>query len=245
MRIRSIILIPFLALLTAGQATAADIAVAVASNFSEAIKALAADFEEDTGHKIKLIFGSTGRHYAQIRNGAPFDVFFAADSKRPALLEEEGVSVSGSRFTYAEGKLVLWSPQQGRVDQEAAVLKQGEFQFLAMANPKLAPYGAAAEQVLRARGLWKSLRSRIVQGENVGQAFQFVDSQNADLGFVALSQVSTKKNGSLWHVPQSLYSPILQQAVLLKDQPEARQFLQYVQSASAKAIIETHGYGIP
>jgi molybdate transport system substrate-binding protein len=197
---------------------------------------------------VTLIFGSTGKHYAQIRNGAPFDAFFAADRRRPELLEEEGVALPGTRFTYALGKIVLWSPERGVVDPEARVLERGEFRHLAIANPKLAPYGKAAEEVLQARGVWARLRGRLVRGENVGQAFQFVKSGNAELGFVAYSQLKRANQpieGSLWNVPRALYTPIEQQAVLLKDSVAARGFLSFVRSDEALTIIGDYGYQTP
>ena len=190
---------------------------------------LARSFEESTGHQVKLVFGSTGKHYAQVRNGAPFDVFFSADIERPRLLEEEGIAIAGSRFTYAIGKLVLWSPMADYVDSKGNVLEKGEFNYLAIANPVLAPYGRAAKEVLQSRGLWSEMKGKAVRGENIGQAFQFVNSGNAELGFVALSQV-TKINqpieGSFWKVPQGLYTPIEQQAVLLKENEASQNALK-------------------
>lgn len=230
------------------QAMADEIRVAAASNFSGAITTLSLQFEENTGHKVTLIFGSSGKHYAQIKNGAPFDVFFSADLQRPELLEQEGIALSGSRFTYALGQLVLWSPKQGFVDSDARVLSQGKFRFLAIANPKLAPYGKAAREVLRAQGLWNRLSGRLVRGENIGQTFQFVNSGNAELGFVAYAQVkrlNQKMTGSIWKIPQALYTPIEQQAVLLKDDEAARAFLLFVRSEEALEIIRDYGYDTP
>jgi molybdate transport system substrate-binding protein len=235
-------------MLITGQATAAEIRVAVASNFTSAISVIAGGFEEDTGHKVLLAFGSTGKHYAQIRNGAPFDAFFAADVRRPKLLEQEGLAVPGSRFTYAVGKLVLWSPDTAYVDAQGNVLEQSEFRHMAIANPKLAPYGLAAREVLQSRGLWDEMNSRLVRGENIGQAFQFVASGNAELGFVALSQLKRpgyEIKGSHWDVPAELYTPIEQQAVLLKDTDAARAFMSFVRSDEAIRIIRDHGYEIP
>jgi len=227
------------------QSLAAEIRVAVASNFTRAMTNLAQQFEANTGHKVKLVFGSTGKHYAQIRNGAPFDVFFSADMKRPKLLEEEGLAVPGSRFSYALGKLVLWSPKAGYIDSEGKVLSEGNFYHLAIANPKLAPYGRAAKEVLQSRGLWSGMKGKIVRGENIGQAFQFVNSGNAELGFVAYSQIKQSGQpiiGSYWEVPQALYAPIVQQAVLLKDNETARSFLVYIKGKEALMIINDHGY---
>lgn len=235
-------------LLIATQAMAAEIRVAAASNFTHAIKASARQFEAATGHRVMLAFGSTGKHYAQISNGAPFDVFFAADSKRPKLLEQEGIAIPGSRFTYALGKLVLWSPKSGYVDADGRILERVEFRHLAIANPKLAPYGWAAREVLEARGLWEELKGRLVRGENIGQAFQFVASENAELGFVARSQLVRPGRaiaGSYWDIPPELYSPIEQQAVLLQDSEAARAFLSFVRSEEAIRIIRDHGYEAP
>jgi molybdate transport system substrate-binding protein len=234
--------------LGAGQAMADEIRVAVAGNFTETIKPIVKQFEASTGHKVTLSFGSTGKHYAQIKNGAPFHAFFAADIRRPKLLEEEGLALPGSRFTYAVGKIVLWSPKDGYVDADAKVLEQSEFHHIAIANPKLAPYGKAAQEVLQARGVWDKLTGRMVRGGHIGQAFQFVKSGNAELGFVAYSQVKRPDQpmtGSMWVVPQDLYSPIEQQAVLLQDNAAAREFLQFCRSTQALDIIRSYGYGIP
>ncbi|MGH8476373.1 MAG: molybdate ABC transporter substrate-binding protein [Methylococcales bacterium] len=225
-----------------------EISLAVASNFTHAIKAIAARFEADTAHKVTLIFGSTGKHYAQIKNGAPFDVFFSADVERPKLLEGEGLASPGSRFTYAVGKIVLWSAQQGYVDPEGKVLQQQSFHHLAIANPKLAPYGKAAQEVLQAYDAWDALQDRIVLGENIEQAFQFVASGNAELGFVPYSQIVRPGHpiaGSFWEVPQSLYAPIEQQAVLLKDSEAARDFLSFVRTNESRTIIQGFGYSTP
>ncbi len=235
-------------MLAPGQSIAEEIWVAVASNFTDAITSIAKRFEASKNHTVTLIFGSTGKHYAQIKNGAPFDAFFAADVRRPELLEKEGVALPGSRFTYAMGKVVLWSPKTGYVDPEASVLERGEFHHLAIANPKFAPYGKAAQEVLQARGLWGRLSGRLVRGENIGQTFQFVNSGNAELGFVAYSQVKRPNQpieGSFWEVPQALYTPIEQQAVLLKDNEAARGFLSFVRSDEALKIIRDYGYDTP
>lgn len=230
-----------------GLKTGANIRVAVASNFADTIAEIATTFEDRTGNEVTLIFGSTGKHYAQIRNGAPFDAFFAADEERPRLLEEEGLALPGSRFTYAIGKLVLWSPAQDMVDAEGEVLKSGSFRYMALANPKTAPYGRAAQQVLQAQGVWKALAGRMVRGENIGQAFQFVRSGNAELGFVAYAHIKrpdTAITGSYWEPPQSLYDPIAQQAVLLKENAVAREFLDFARTDAAQKIIQGYGYGI-
>jgi len=234
--------------LAAGNVTAEEIRVVVASNFTDALREIAGRFEMKTQHKVSVISGSTGKHYAQISNGAPFDVFFAADVKRPELLEQQGLALPGSRFTYAVGKIVLWSPDQDYIDTSANVLKQGKFNHLSIANPKLAPYGRAAQQVLKKLGLWNKLQGRMVRGENIGQAFQFVKSGNARLGFVAFSQIKKPDNaieGSFWQVPESLYDPIDQQAVLIKDNKAARAFLDFVRQDEALQIIRNFGYGVP
>jgi molybdate transport system substrate-binding protein len=231
-----------------GQVIASDIRIAVASNFTNAIKATTDSFEVETGHKVTLAFGSTGKHYAQIVNGAPFDAFFAADVRRPKLLEQEGLVVPESRFTYALGKLILWSPDAALVDAEGGVLEHGEFRHLAIANPKLAPYGLAAREVLQKRGFWDDMSKRLVRGENIGQAFQFVASGNAELGFVARSQLMRpgfENEGSYWDVPAELYTPIEQQAVLLKDSEAARAFMSFMRSKEAIRIIRDHGYETP
>jgi molybdate transport system substrate-binding protein len=235
-------------MLTASNTLAEEIRVAVASNFAAAIKEIAKQFESNSGHKITLVFGSTGKHYAQIKHGAPFEVFFAADAKRPHLLEQEKIALPGSRFTYAIGKIVLWSPQADLVDKAAQVLNKGKYRYLALANPNLAPYGKAARQVLEKRQLWNPLRNRMVRGENIGQTFQFVKSGNAELGFVAFSQIKRPNNpieGSYWLAPESLYDPIEQQAVLLKDNAVARAFLDFVKKDVAMAIIRGFGYATP
>jgi molybdate transport system substrate-binding protein len=229
-------------------AGAAEARVAAASNFRGAIEALAARFEAETTHEITLIFGSTGKHYAQIMNGAPFDAFFAADVRRPQLLEAGGMAVPGSRFTYAVGRLVLWSPADGYVDAGGRVLAHGDFRHLAIANPVLAPYGRAAREVLQAYGLWKSLAGRLVQGENIAQTFQFVASGNAELGFIAASQTrrpNSALGGSFWDVPEALYDPIEQQAVLLTDNEAARAFLQFTRNDAALEIMRRFGYNRP
>lgn len=228
-------------------AFAAEIRIAVASNFGPAMQVIARRFESRTGHEVILIFGSTGKQYAQIKHGAPFDAFFSADSQRPKQLEQDGVAVAGTRFTYAVGKLVLWSPVSGYVDPSGDVLKTGDFKHLAIANPELAPYGIAAQQVLQSRGLWEPLASRLVRGESIAQAFQFVNSGNAELGFVAYAQIKKpgKLQGSYWDIPQSLYSPIEQQAVLLRDSEPARAFLQFIKSWEALKIIGVFGYQAP
>ena len=195
-----------------------------------------------------LIPGSSGKHYAQIINGAPFDVFFSADIDRARMLEQEGRAIAGTRFTYALGKLILWSSIDNYVDSKGEVLNKKDFRYLAIANPKLAPYGKSAEEALRSLKLWENLQGRLVRGENIAQTFQFISSGNAKLGFVAYSQIMNpglSLDGSFWEVPQSIYKPIEQQAVLLKDSYIGREFLSFVKSDESLSIIYESGYGLP
>lgn len=224
-----------------------EIRVAAASNFRETSTELARVFEAASTHEVVLIFGSTGKHYAQVINGAPFDVMLAADSARPEKLEKTGLAIQGTRFTYALGRLALWSPEPGYVDSEGKVLSEAAFRHLAIANPVLAPYGQAAREALEALGQWDRLRPRLVMGENVGQAFQYVTSGNAELGLLAWSQLpreGARPAGSWWLLPENLHQPIAQQAVMLKDSAAARAFLDFLGSAEGVAIIRRHGYGI-
>ncbi|BEP95959.1 molybdate ABC transporter substrate-binding protein [Acidovorax sp. A79] len=231
------------------QAAHADsVSVAVAANFTAPMQKIAAAFEADTGHKAELSFGATGKFHAQITNGAPFQILLAADDTTPARLEKEGKAVANSRFTYAIGTLVLWSAQPGTVDAQGAVLKTGDFKHLAIANPKLAPYGLAAMQVMDKLGVTARLQPRFVQGENIAQTYQFVSTGNAQLGFVALSQVMADgkiTGGSAWQVPAELHEPIRQDAALLtpgKDSAAAAALLQYLRGDKARAIIRSYGY---
>jgi molybdate transport system substrate-binding protein len=226
---------------------AADVTAAVAANFSGTARRVADAFERETPYTVNLVVGSTGKHYAQIVNGAPFDVLLAADRDRPARLEREGRIVPGSRFTYATGRLVLWSPVAGRVDARGAILARGDFRHLALANPRLAPYGVAAQETLAGMGLWARLHGRLVFGENVGQAFRFVDSGAAELGFVALAQVRLAEpaGGSWWLVPDTLYTAIEQQAVQLRENVAAVAFLHFLRGETARSIIVASGYGAP
>nr|WP_241673192.1 molybdate ABC transporter substrate-binding protein [Lacisediminimonas profundi] len=237
-----------IALLAGSIAHAGEVQVAVAANFTAPMKRIAAQFEQETGHKVVASFGATGAFYAQIRNGAPFEVLLAADDQIPARLEKEGFGVPGSRFTYAIGKLVLWSAKGGLVDDKGEVLKQGSFAHLSIANPKVAPYGAAALEALKNLGLLNALEPKFVQGENISQAFQFVLSGNATLGFVAMSQVyedGKLKSGSAWMVPARLYSPIRQDAMILqrgKGNPAAAALVTHLKSNKAKGVIMSYGY---
>lgn len=234
--------------LMATVAQAADVIVAVASNFMAPMKEIVAEFERETDHGVKLAFGSSGKFFAQITHGAPFQLFFSADQAKPAMLEEQGMIVPGSRFTYAIGALALWSAKSDLVSHGSAVLEKGRFNKLAMANPKLAPYGAAAQEVLRNLGIYESVEPKLVQGENIAQTYQFVGSGNAELGFVALSQIMTGgkiDQGSAWFIPGYLHQPIRQDAVLLRsgeNNPAAKALLQYLRSDKAKSVIESYGY---
>ncbi|WP_372599208.1 molybdate ABC transporter substrate-binding protein [Amphritea sp.] len=230
-------------------ARADTVMVATAANFTAPMKAIAAAFEKHSGHSVMLTFGSSGKFFAQIQNGAPFDLFLSADAVKPRKLEELGWSVPGSRFTYAQGALVLWSAQEGLVAADSPdILRSGRFRHLSLANPKLAPYGAAAVETMTRLGVYDRLSAALVQGENIAQAYQYVFSGNAELGFVALSQVmqdGTLKAGSGWVVPADLYTPIRQDAVLLKrgkDNAAAIALLDYLRSDTAAAVIRSYGY---
>jgi molybdate transport system substrate-binding protein len=238
-----------LALLSPVAAHPGEVHVAVAQNFAGTLQELSRSFSAATGHSVVPSAASTGKLYAQIENGAPFEVFLSADSERPRLLEERGLAVGGSRFSYALGRLVLWSAQPDLVDPAGAVLDQTGWRHLAIANPKLAPYGAAAREALIKQGLWDRVQDRLVQGEDIAQAFQFVATGNAELGFVALAQLAgADRGGSRWLVPESLHAPIEQQAVLLaraKDDTAARAFLDFLRAPEARARIAQAGYAVP
>lgn len=230
----------------AGGARAAETTVAVAANFTEPAKEIAAAFEAKSGHKVVLSFGSTGQFYTQIKQDAPFTVLLAADQETPKKIAEEGLGVPGSTFTYAVGRLVLWG-KTPQVPAGEAILKSGAFEKLAVANPKVAPYGAAGLQALTKLGVYDALAPKIVQGNNIAQTFQFVDTGNAELGFVALSQVVTRADGLYWLVPPDLYDPIRQDAVLLKKgeaDPAAQAFLSFLKGPEALKVIGKYGYGI-
>ncbi|MDU8457153.1 molybdate ABC transporter substrate-binding protein [Pseudomonas syringae group sp. J254-4] len=229
-------------------AFADEVQVAVAANFTAPIQAIAADFEKDTGHKLVAAFGATGQFYTQIKNGAPFEVFLSADDTTPAKLEQEGDTVKGSRFTYAVGTLALWSAKDGYVDSKGEVLKTNQYQHLSIANPKAAPYGLAATQVLSKLGLTDATKAKIVEGQSITQAYQFVSTGNAELGFVALSQIykdGKLTSGSAWIVPDALHDPIKQDAVILnkgKDNAAAKALVEYLKGPKAAAIIKSFGY---
>jgi molybdate transport system substrate-binding protein len=229
-------------------AQADEVQVAVAANFAGPFQKIAAAFTADTGHTAVAITGSTGKFYTQIKEGAPFEVLLAADDETPKKLEDEGLAVKGQHFTYAKGKLVLWSAKAGFVDDQGAVLSKGSFAHLALANPKVAPYGAAGLETLKALGLYDAIAPKIVQGDNIAQAAQFVATGNAELGFVALSQVAPPDKsavGSWWVVPAKYYTPILQDAALLKKgehNAAAAALLKYLRGDKAKALIKSYGY---
>ena len=225
--------------------------VAVASNFTKPMAEIATEFEKSTGHTAKLSFGSSGKFVSQIENGAPFEVFLSADDKSPAILQQSGFAVAGSNFTYAVGKLVLWSSTANYVDAQGEILEKGGFKHIALADPKLAPYGAVAVKVLKSKNLLDKLQPLFVIGENISQTHQFVSTGNAELGFLAMSQVSENgkiTSGSGWVVPQNLYPLLKQDAVLLKigaENPAAMALLSYLKSAPALAIIKKYGYDLP
>ncbi|MET0067448.1 MAG: molybdate ABC transporter substrate-binding protein [Candidatus Thiodiazotropha sp.] len=230
-------------------ASAGEVRIAVAANFTDATKAIAPLFEAATGHTTKISYGSTGKLYAQIEHGAPFEVFLAADIQRPEKAEQQGLAINGTRFVYAQGKLALWSADPNRFTSGESFLASGDFSHVALANPKTAPYGLAADQVMSHLGLLEALRAKRVQGDSIAQTFQFAATGNADAGFVALSQVNAWKGnpGSLWVIPADFYAPIEQAAVLLKKgehNPAAQAYLDFLKSEEAREVIERFGYGV-
>ena len=236
------------ALALSAAAQAEVVQIAVAANFTAPARALAEIFARTTVHEAKLSFGATGAFYTQIKNGAPFEVFLSADDTTPQKLESEGATVKGSRFTYAVGTLALWSAKEGYVDAKGEVLKKNEFKHLSIANPKAAPYGLAATQVLAREGLTDKVKDKLVEGQNITQAYQFVSTGNAELGFVALSQIykdGKVTSGSAWIVPASLHDPIKQDAVILnkgKDSAAAKALVEYLKGPKAAAVIKSYGY---
>ncbi|MCX7210486.1 MAG: molybdate ABC transporter substrate-binding protein [Burkholderiales bacterium] len=242
------LVISLLGTLLAVHVNAAEVKVAVAANFAKTLEEITVQFEKDTGHKVLAIPGATGKFYAQIVNGAPFEVLISADDETPGKLAKEAKAIAETQFTYAIGTLALWSPDTNLVDQGGGVLKTDKFKFLAIANAKVAPYGQAAVQTMLKLGLLTKLESRVVQGENIAQTHQFVTSGNAQLGFVALSQITENgkvKSGSAWIVSQELHDQIKQDAILLnngKDSIAGKALLEYLKSDKAKKIIASYGY---
>lgn len=239
------IFVSWLMLFTIQSAHAEQINVAVAANFSSAFEQIKTAFKQQTGIDVLPSYASSGKLYTQIINGAPFELFLSADVETPQKLEQMGLIASGKRFTYAVGHLVLWSPQPGLVDAKGEVLRNGDFKRLAIANPKTAPYGLAAQQALTRLGLWEGMSPKLVQGESIAQAYQFISSGNAQLGFIAASQL-TVQTGSSWQVPESLYDPIEQQAVILKSaqaNAAALKLYDFLRSDQATKIITSFGYG--
>ena len=247
MRIRALVagiclLLPFIA----PRAQAGQTHVAVAANFIEPAREIATVFQKKTGHEAILISGASGNFFSQITHGAPFEVFLSADEERPRMAEEQGFAVPGSRFTYAIGKLVLWS-RVIDVSKGEAVIKAGIFQKLSIANPTSAPYGAAAVETLKRLGVYDALQAKLVQGSSIAQAFQFVDTRNAELGFVALSQLYGTKEGTRWLVPEKLHTPIRQDAALLKtgaNDEASKAFIAFLKGPEAHAVIERFGYAL-
>jgi molybdate transport system substrate-binding protein len=240
-------LIGLAVVLTGLPAQAADVQVAVAANFTEPAKKIAAAFAAKTGDHALLSFGSSGQFYTQVTQGAPFEVFLSADADRPTRMEQEGLGVAGTRFTYAVGRLVLYSRTPGLVDRKGAVLSKGGFEKVAIADPVGAPYGVAAAQTMTKMGVYDRLQPKIVKGSSITQAFQFVQSGAAELGFVALSQVVGEPGGSRWLVPASYHAPIDQQAILLQKgdkDPAARAFIKFLRGPEAVAIIKRFGYEV-
>lgn len=244
----SILILCFLGAIQTRLAHADVVQVAVAANFEPTLRAMTAGFEHRSGHQISITSGATGRFYQQIRRGAPFDVLLAADSSTPAGLEQEGLGLPGTRFTYATGHLALWSREAGYVDAEGGILQHGQFQHMAIANPLTAPYGAAALAVMQQLGIHEQLHERIVQGESIAQAYQFVASGNAELGFVALSQIMVDgqlTSGSAWIVPDAMHQPIRQDAILLQpgaSNPAAKALLAYLRTDDARKTMAGYGY---
>ncbi len=243
--------IGLVALLTfsAMSASADSVNIAVAANFTDVTRVIAPLFEKATGHKLKVSFGSTGKLYSQIENGAPFEVFLAADIKRPIKAERAGLAVEGSRFTYAVGKLALWSVTPNLFTNAIQYLKEGAYRRVAIANPKTAPYGFAAKEVIEHIGAWDALQTRLVRGDSIAQTFQFVATSNAEIGFIALSQAKGWQGGSgtLWEIPQGYYTPIEQQAVLLNkgaNSEAAVAFVSFLKSKKVQAVITKYGYGV-
>lgn len=244
-------IVVFIFLLVCVSTPAEEVRVAVAANFLKPMEEIATTFKAETSHTLRISAGSSGQFYAQIRNGAPLDVFFSADQERPKRLEQEGLAVSGTRFTYAVGRLVLWSAEPELIRGDGReLLRAGKFKYLAIANPEVAPYGAAARQVLQTLKAWDALQPRLVQGQDIGQTYQFIATRNAELGFVSLSQVQRPgqaASGSRWVVPVELYDPVRQDAVLLKTGAKnraAHALLDFARGTRGRRLIESWGYSI-
>lgn len=236
-----------MALSLAGQALAGDVQVAVAANFTDTAKELATVYQKKTGNTVTMSFGSSGTFLSQIEQGAPFEVFLSADAERPAKLETEGLGIKGTRFVYAYGTLVLWSATPGFVDNKGAVLAKGQFDHISIADPAAAPYGVAAVETMQKLDLYDKLQPKIVKGTSIAQAYTFVNSGSAELGFIALSQIYRFPRGSVWYVPKEDYTPIDQQAILLKpgeSDPAARAYLDFLKSPEAVQIIKSYGYEV-
>ncbi|MCQ8103909.1 molybdate ABC transporter substrate-binding protein [Methylomonas sp. SURF-2] len=248
---RALVLAAFI--FPASSAWSATTIVAVAADFTKPMTEIAAEFQKATGHEAKLSFGSSGKAFAQIQSGAPFEVYLSASEKYPVELEKAGLVVPGSRFVYAIGKLVLWSATPGYVDDKGEILKTGAFKHIALADPTHAPYGVVAEEVMTSVGVLDKLRPLFVMGENISQTFQFVTTGNAELGFVALAQVidlNTGKigSGSGWLIPDELHGPFNQTAVLLQtgaENPAAQALVDFLKSPAARAVIKKYGFGSP
>ncbi|GGZ26724.1 molybdate ABC transporter substrate-binding protein [Asticcacaulis endophyticus] len=226
---------------------AGEVKVAVAANFTEPAKDIAAAFKARTGHEASLSFGPSGQFYTQIMNGAPYEVFMSADAERPIKAELEGLGVNGTRFVYAYGALVLWSADPKLIDPKGAVLKRAKFSKIAIADPGTAPYGVAAVETLKKLGIYEAVAPKIVKGTSIAQTYNFVSTGSAELGFVASSQVYRTKAGSRWIVPKSYYTPIDQQVILLKTgdkNPAARAWLTFLKSQEAIRIIRSYGYEV-
>jgi len=243
--------VAFLFSLISMPASAGEVRAAVASNFAAPMERIVALFEKDSGHRVKVSLGSSGKLYSQIKGGAPFDVMLAADEVTPKQLLQERLAVAGSRFVYATGRMVLWSAQPGFVDEKGVVLNNGNFNRLAIADPKLAPYGMAAKETLERLVMWNAMQRKLVKGENITQTYQFVATENAELGFVALSQIMRDGKmdaGSWWLVPSEMHKPIRQSAVLLsgaKDITAAQSFLAFLKSDKARKVMLGFGYEMP
>ena len=234
--------------LMAANAQAAEIKVAVASNFANVLKEIAIEFQKDTGHQLAITPGATGKFYAQISNGAPFDVFLSADDETPRKLAQEGKAIASSQFTYAIGRLALWSPNLEMIDKNADILKTDKFKFIAIANAKVAPYGQAAVQTMQKLGVLTKIEPRVVQGESISQTYQFVSTGNAQLGFVAMSQIVENgkiKMGSAWIVPEEMHEQLKQDAVVLqscKHMSACQALIEYLKSEKAKKLMASYGY---